>query len=225
MESEVLEKINYLVNEFNNSLNNNTNNALESVHKMRLIHGSLISKLTNKKNNEKYLYLSSLQSLIFSINEKIIKYEKILLEKKSDLSSPDLALFTGEKSKETILNEKIYDELNTNNFEKSLPSLIFFFNPGCPACVKTKPIWQELSSEFENTFKLKNKKLFNILSIDLSVESNEKLAMMFMIEYIPTIVFMESSDKPSASIEKLEGGSDRKRIEEFIMNSYSKFTK
>jgi thiol-disulfide isomerase/thioredoxin len=225
MESEVLKKINYLVNEFNNSLNNNTNNALESVHKMRLIHGSLISKLINKKNNKKYLYLSSLQSLIFSINEKIIKYEKILLEKSDSSVSPDLALFTGEKSKETILNEKIYDELKTNDFSKSLPSLIFFFNPGCPACVKTKPIWQELSSEFENTFKLKNKKLFNILSIDLSIESNEKLAMMFMIEYIPTIVFMESSDKPSASIEKLEGGSDRKRIEEFIMNSYSKFTK
>jgi thiol-disulfide isomerase/thioredoxin len=220
MELETLEKIDYLINEFNKSFkNNNIEEALESIHKMRLIHGLLVSKLMNNKNSDNYFHLSTIQSLVLSINEKIIKYEKKLLDKKSDLP-----LFNGEKSKEVILNEKIYDELNNDTFEKSLPSLIFFFNPGCPACVKTKPVWEKLKLEFENSFKLKNKKLFNILNIDLSIESNEKLAMMFMIEYIPTIVFMESSDKPSANIEKLEGGSDSARIEEFIMNSYKKFT-
>ena len=55
--------------------------------------------------------------------------------------------------------------------------------------------------------------LFNIMEFNLSDQSNEKLARLFKIEYIPTIIMMESANRPKALIEKIEGTSNNIRIQ------------
>ena len=63
------------------------------------------------------------------------------------------------------------------------------------------------------------------MEVDLGDSSNENLATLFNIEYIPTIVMMESSKKPMAKIDKLEGASNKEKINEFIKSAYAKFSK
>lgn len=137
-----------------------------------------------------------------------------------------LPLFDGNKSQDTILRENIGNEIiskSINDFDKSLPSLLFFYNPGCPACFATKPHWDSLIEKLKQSFI--NDKLFNIMEIDVSNPSNEKLASLFKVEFIPTLIMMESSNKPLAKIEKIEGKADRNKIQKFIKESYSKFVK
>jgi len=163
-------------------------------------------------------------------NNKLSKSSSI--SSNSDLSklsvSSNLPLFEGEKSAETRKLDTINIEMNKNSkiieFNESIPSLLLFFNPGCPACIKTKPHWDSLVKNLRNTFELKQHNLFNIMELDLSDSSNENLASLFQIEYIPTIIMMESSKKPSAKIEKVEGAIDREKLNEFIKSAYSKFS-
>jgi thiol-disulfide isomerase/thioredoxin len=139
----------------------------------------------------------------------------------------DLPLFNGKKSEDVVKRENIKSEMNANNslnFNNDIPSLLFFYNPGCPACTKTKPHWDSLITSINKVFKT-NGQSFNIMDINLSDPANENLASLFQIQYIPTIVMMESSKKPMAKIEKLEGMADKQRINTFIKESYDKFTK
>lgn len=195
--------------------------------------------------------LSCISSVISVINDKItnseIAFNKHATDNKIDPSTlkielpnnttdsetstnaPNeqvLPLFEGEKSKETLTKENIDSEINgmkLSEFDKNIPSLILFFNPGCPACMATKPNWDDLVRQIKKIFE-KNEKLFNIIELDLSDESNSKLATLFQIEYIPTIIMMESSNKPAAKIEKITGISDKSRIQDFIKQSFSKFS-
>jgi hypothetical protein len=82
-----------------------------------------------------------------------------------------------------------------------------------------------ITSNFKKLFSFNNEYLFNIMEIDLSDQTNENLALLFQIEYIPTIIMMESSKKPSAKIEKLEGAVDEEKLNKFIELSYDKFYK
>jgi hypothetical protein len=47
--------------------------------------------------------------------------------------------------------------------------------------------------------------------------------MLFQIQYIPTIIMMESSKKPLAKIEKIEGMATEEKIQTFIEESFKKF--
>ena len=105
-----------------------------------------------------------------------------------------------------------------------ITSLLLFYNPGCPACTKTKPHWDDLTSQIKNSFTKKKNILFNIMEIDLSDASNENLARLFQIQYIPTIIMMESSKKQMAKIEKIEGLANKDKINSFIKSSYDKFS-
>ena len=62
------------------------------------------------------------------------------------------------------------------------------------------------------------------MELDLSDKTNENLAMLFQIEYIPTIIMMESSKKSSAKIEKIEGYADKEKLNNFIKSAYEKFS-
>lgn len=144
-------------------------------------------------------------------------------------TTDSLPLFEGEKSKEARKHNAVLNEMNKSQqvveFNESIPSLLLFFNPRCPACVKTKPHWDSLTANFRKTFD-NNKKgyLFNIMEIDLTDQTNENLASLFQIEYIPTIIMMESSKKPSAKIDKLEGAVDKEKLNSFIKAAYAKFS-
>jgi len=155
--------------------------------------------------------------------------DRLKLIKKSKESkelSNDLPLFNGEASTDMRQRENIKNEINTNlkNFDENIPSLLLFYNPGCPACVKTKPHWDSLISIFKKMFST-NTKLFNIMEINLSDDVNINLANLFQIQYIPTIIMMESAKAPMAKIEKIEGMADKKRIKTFIKESFIKFSK
>ncbi len=144
----------------------------------------------------------------------------------SPQNSNSLPLFNGIKSYETKLRENIKSEINLKSLDEynsQLPSLIFFYNPQCPACVQTKPHWEKVKLKLNKLF-VNGEKLFNIMEVNLADPSNENLATLFKIEYIPTIIMMESSDKSLAKIEKVEGMSDKNRIVTFIKESYAKFS-
>lgn len=238
----------------NSLSNNIVNDAFNTLYKMRIVHGHLLhkyNKIIKEKKCVNHLFkLSCINSIIIIINDKItnseITFNKYVTENKIDPSTlkiessdsttdtdassdiPDvheLPLFDGEKSKDTLIKEHISSEINmkSDDFDKNIPSLIFFYNPGCPACMETKPKWDELVQQMKKIFE-SNEKLFNIIELNLSDDSNSNLATLFQVEYIPTIIMMESSNKPSAKIEKITGKSDKSRIQDFIKQSFNKFS-
>lgn len=193
--------------------------------------------------NEKIIEIElQFNNYISSNNIDISKYKSKLnnldnLEEKDDDDDTTtdkltnlLPLFEGEKSSDKRKQDNITNEINKSQqiiqFNESIPSLLLFYNPRCPACVKTKPHWDALTTSFRKTFESdkKNSYLFNIMEINLEDKTNENLASLFQIEYIPTIIMMESSKKPSAKIEKLEGASDKEKLNAFIKSAYNKFT-
>jgi thiol-disulfide isomerase/thioredoxin len=145
----------------------------------------------------------------------------------SKSTSNNLPLFNGHKSEETIKRENIKSEVGKDvpNFNIDIPSLLFFYNPGCPACVKTKPHWDTLTGDLRKKFdSINSKPFFNIMEINLAESSNNNLAELFQIQYIPTIIMMESSNKQKAKIEKIEGMADINKIKAFITESFAKFS-
>lgn len=252
LNNKYLIKINLLYDLVKESINNksSSDNIYSILQKMRIIHGHLLYKFNKIINSEldddKLFNISHINSLIILINSKIVESELLFsksissnenisskdllnLSTQSEGKSKDLPFFDGKKSDDVITRDNIKLELSNltkkdDKFDINLPTLILFYNPGCPACNKTKPSWDELVNEMKNGFK-NAKKLFNIMEFDLSDSSNENLARLFKVEYIPTIILMESSSKQSAKIEKIEGMADKNRIQEFITNSFNKFMK
>ena len=185
-----------------------------------------LKKITNNSNQNNLDTSDSYGDLGDALSDRLKLVKKSNDSKKSKELSNDLPLFNGEVSVETRQRENIKNEINTNlkNFDENIPSLLLFYNPGCPACVKTKPHWDSLISTFKKMFST-NTKLFNIMEINLSDDVNINLANLFQIQYIPTIIMMESSKAPMAKIERLEGMADKKRIKIFIKESFIKFSK
>ena len=229
-----LTQINSLTKLFNDVLKmNDINTAYNLIYKMRILHGTLLieSTKTIEINDENLFNLSCLHSILSIINTKIIESEtlfnKLIVDNSIDLSKlqitkpdDDLPLFNGVKSEKLMINSIF--KTNSTDFDEKLPSLLFFFNPECHACVKTKPFWDEIIGDIKNMF-LKDIPLFNIMEVNLTNSSNQKLAQLFKIEYIPTIVMMEPANKLNAKIEKNEGSATKQEIETFIKTSFDKF--
>lgn len=232
-----LVQINSLAKLFNDVIKlNNYNAAYNFIYKMRIIHGSLLVEANsfNKLDDETYFKISCMNSVLSIINNKIIESEtlfnSIISNNNVDTTSlsiiktnddEDLPLFDGIKSDKSIIGDEI-KVMGTNNFNENIPSLLFFYNPRCPACVKTKPHWTTITTDIKKMFE-KDIVLFNIMEFNLAEPANEKLARLFKIEYIPTIIMMESSNKPKAIIERSEGFSDKPKIQKFIKESFDKF--
>jgi thiol-disulfide isomerase/thioredoxin len=232
-----LVQINSLAKLFNDVIKlNDYNAAYNFIYKMRIIHGSLLveSNSFNKVDDETYFKLSCMNSVLLIINNKIIESEtlfnKIITDKNVDTStlniiktdpSNNLPLFDGIKSDKSIIEDEM-KIIGMNEFNENIPSLLFFYNPQCPACVKTKPHWIEITNDIKEMFK-KDIVLFNIMEFNLAESANEKLARLFKIEYIPTIIMMESSSKSKAMIERSEGYADKQKIQKFIKESFDKF--
>ena len=231
-----LVQINSLAKLFNDVIKlNDYNAAYNFIYKMRIIHGSLLVEANsfNKLDDETYFKLSCMNSVLSIINTKIIESESlfnnIISNNNVDTSTlkilksddDDLPLFDGIKSDKSIIGDEM-KIIGLNNFNENIPCLLFFYNPQCPACVKTKPHWEEITTDIKEMFK-KDIVLFNIMEFNLNDPANEKLARLFKIEYIPTIIMMESSTKPTAMIEKMEGSANKQKIQKFIKESFDKF--
>lgn len=166
---------------------------------------------TLENNNDEIL------SIDYVSSDDSDKSEQILKQKQ------DLPLFDGNMSKEATQRLNIKKEFKTySDFMTEIPTLLLFYKPGCPACENTKPEWDILTEKIIYQFKM-DKKLFNIIEINLLDESNRNLSRLFDIEYVPTIIMMESSNKNNARIEKIVGMANRERINTFIKECYSKF--
>jgi len=237
-----LTKINSLTKLFNDVLKSlDFKNAYNLIYKMRLVHGNLIININKMQStsDDNYFNISCMHSILYVINEKIMESEivfnKVIKQNNIDMSTlkidksskeelEDLPLFNGAKSEKALINEQINNEMKTlpSSFNNNIPSLLFFYNPQCPACVRTKPHWESITKNLKEKFE-KDTILFNIMEFNLSDQSNEKLARLFKIEYIPTIIMMESANRPKALIEKIEGTSNNIRIQKFIKDSFNKF--
>jgi thiol-disulfide isomerase/thioredoxin len=213
--------------------NKNTNKKFIYLSYINTIINIINEKIINSENNFN-IYIKNNNINITDLDnfEKLADVDKLAdsdeLSESDNLSESDesLPIFDGNKSNDLITREKIVSEIkinNSNEFKNNIPSLLFFFNPGCPACNQTKPHWDKLKSNINLSFE-SDEKLFNILEFNLADSSNESLSYLFKIEYIPTIIMMESSKIPTAQILKLEGSSDIHRIQNFIKESFIKFT-
>ena len=125
--------------------------------------------------------------------ESEILFQKIISENNIDISKlkivksdDSLPLFNGRKQTNFIIDDEIKN-ISGDIFNENIPSLLFFYNPQCPACVQTKPHWEDLINDIKQMFK-DDIVLFNIMEINLAEAYNEKLARLFKIEYIPTII-------------------------------------
>jgi thiol-disulfide isomerase/thioredoxin len=230
-----LVQINSLAKLFNDVIKiNDYNGAYNLIYKMRIIHGKLLMDLSKytDQSDETFFNISCMNSILYVINEKIIESEllfnKIISKNQIDVSTlkisksdNSLPLFNGSKSVSVMIGDEI-KSVSVDSFNEKIPSLLFFFNPHCPACVKTKPHWTETIGNIKKMF-AQDIVLFNIMEINLSEPANEKLARLFKIEYIPTIIMMEPSNKPQAIIEKIEGAADKNKIQKFIKDSFNKF--
>ena len=148
---------------------------------------------------------------------------KISSDTKSNKSN-NLPLFNGVKSENVIRLENISKEINnnTNEFDSNKPSLMLFYNPGCPACIQTKPYWNEVVGKIKRIFG--SEPLFNIIEFNLQDESTANIATLLNIEYIPTIYMIESAKKPNGQMANIVGASDDKRIIKFIGETFTKFS-
>lgn len=252
--TKYLTRINLLTDLFNKSINippplarENHIDAYEILLNMRTLHGFILYKYHKiiKKYPKKYLLISRTFSVINTINDKISeselsfnsyisKNQQIIPNSSIDKfnvsnnnqqiisklpeKSDNLPLFNGKKS--VSISNTSSNELIFNN---NIASLLFFYNPGCPACVSSKPHWDKLTNNLKKAFK-KNKTLFNIKEINLADTNNEHLATLFQIQYIPTVVMIESSNKPTPKIKKIEGMFDKEKINSFIKESFDLFS-
>ncbi len=230
-----LVQINSLAKLFNDVIKiNDYNGAYNFIYKMRIIHGSLLveSNKNNTVSDENLFNISCMHSILYVINEKIIECEtlfnKIIIDKNIDItqlkimkSDDNLPLFNGSKSLEITIGDEM-KTISTDTFKDDIPSLILFYNPHCPACIRTKPFWTEITNNIKQKF-TSDCVLFNIMEINVAEPQNEKLARLFKIEYIPTIIMMESSNRPQAMIERMTGASDKEKINKFIKDSFDKF--
>ena len=143
----------------------------------------------------------------------------------SQTKSNSLPLFKGVKSENTIKLESISTEItnNTDNYNANMPSLMLFYNPGCPACANTKPHWDSIVQKIRKYFG--SEPLFNILEFNLQDQSTASIATLLNIEYIPTIYMVESAKKPNGQMANIVGMADDKRIVKFIGDTLSNFLK
>lgn len=193
---------------------NNTIISCESAINKFIIDNNIdISNIEEK--NEEHLSIEYVNS---ESNDEII-------EKKDQ--SNELPLFDGQYNETKLKNKNIELDLKTkslNFYDNKFPSLILFYKPGCPACENTKPYWNILVDKMIKYFN-DNNKLFNIIEIDLSKRSNDNITQLFNIEYVPTIVMMESTKLDNPIIENIVGMADYNKIKNFIKDSYIKFNK
>jgi thiol-disulfide isomerase/thioredoxin len=165
-------------------------------------------------------------------NEEQLSIDYISSDEKTNKPSEknisnNLPLFNGEYDKNKLKKKNIESDIKTkslNDYTNNLPSLILFYKQGCPACENTKPEWNILINKFLSKFEDENK-LFNIIEIDIADRSNNTISTLFDIEYVPTIIMMESTKLENSNIEKIVGMADKNRIYNFIKESYQKFNK
>jgi len=103
-------------------------------------------------------------------------------------------------------------QLNLNNFESEvvnaeLPVIIDFFADWCSPCQMMKPVFENLSSEYEGKL--------NFLKLDTQEE--EGLAMKFGIQGIPALILIKDGKEIGRIVGYMGEDQLRSKIDEILM--------
>ena len=94
---------------------------------------------------------------------------------------------TNETFKEKVFN---FDENKEWKFEGNKPCLIDFYADWCGPCKMVAPILEELADEYDGKI--------NIYKVD--TEKERKIAGMFGIQSIPSLLFVPSEGQPQMAM-------------------------
>lgn len=101
--------------------------------------------------------------------------------------------------------------INKDNFEKEIkqndkPVVIEVYATWCGPCQQMKPIFTELSQEFENRCKF----------AALNVDEVRDLSIMFGVTSVPTFVFYYNGEMHSKDTGYMSKEALKSRVEEFL---------
>lgn len=94
------------------------------------------------------------------------------------------------------------------------PKIIFFYSPSCPACIKTKPLWDFVINNI-NKFFINKSKSFDIFEVNITDPNNKDLCDKYNIEYIPTLILENNKN-----LIKEEGMMNLNTIISYIIKFY-----
>ena len=109
---------------------------------------------------------------------------------------------------EESFKEKVFDfEKNKDwKFEGDKPCMIDFYADWCQPCKMVAPILDELQEEYDGKI--------NIYKID--TEDQKKLASMFGIQSIPSLLFVPQEGQPQMSVGALPKDTFKKAIKDVL---------
>lgn len=107
---------------------------------------------------------------------------------------------------EEAFREKVFDYTKSQDFKYigKLPAIIDFYAEWCGPCKMLSPILEELAKEYDG----------KLVIYKVDTDKEEKLAYMFGIRSIPSILFVPLEGGPTME----HGAKTKKQMEEYIKN-------
>jgi thiol-disulfide isomerase/thioredoxin len=215
-----LNELEILIQKYKSILNNENNISNDSLSLFKDNNSNNIMSLfsdNNNSNNIMSLFNNNLDDNNLDDTLNLFKNEEDnnIEDNKEDNIEDILKLFQGDMKNNLNNLDNLF---NNKKEELDNSTVLFFYNPRCPACIKTKPSWDIIVDNVNNYFK-KNTKLFDISSIDVSNDSNESICRQFDIKYVPTFIIYDAMNKNI--FVKKEGSLTMDQMISYLGNFYN----
>jgi len=102
-----------------------------------------------------------------------------------------------------------YDTVKDWKYQGQLPAIIDFYADWCGPCKMVAPILEELSKEYEG----------RLLIYKVNTDIEQELALVFGIQSIPTILFIDAAGEPMMQPGAFPKHAFKKIIEENLLTS------
>ena len=100
-----------------------------------------------------------------------------------------------------------YDTVKDWKYQGELPAIIDFYADWCGPCKMVAPILEELSKEYEG----------RLLIYKVNTDIEQELALVFGIQSIPTILFIDAAGEPMMQPGAFPKHAFKKIIEENLL--------